>query len=62
MADDQKQSPTNFAGNSLILAALVATGTYYFVSREAGKRGRRESTKFRIARLIFSIDGHGKAV
>ncbi|MGO9232801.1 MAG: hypothetical protein ACLP4V_01435 [Methylocella sp.] len=33
MADDQKQSPTNFAGNSFILAALVATGTFYFVHR-----------------------------
>jgi len=41
MGDDQKQSPTNLASNGFIVAALVATGAYYFVNHDAPLQGLR---------------------
>ena len=41
MASDDKQLGTNLASNSVVLAALVAAGTTYFVNHEAPLQGSR---------------------
>jgi hypothetical protein len=41
MANDDKQPGTNLASNSVVLAALVAAGTTYFVNHEAPLQGSR---------------------
>ena len=41
MASDGKQPGTNFASGGVVMAALVAAGTSYFVSHEAPLQGLR---------------------
>jgi hypothetical protein len=41
MASDDKQPGTNLASNSVILAALVAAGTSYFINHNAPLQGSR---------------------
>ncbi len=41
MASDDKQPGTKLASNSVVLAALVAAGSTYFVNHEAPLQGSR---------------------